>query len=157
MARPEAPGSLVCSITATARHVEGRAARRCAAENGRNSRTCRTPTLSPFSPQDLRCGASRLRARAHQDDDPFGVFRSLVIEEMILPAGQFGEGIHGRLHDARHFGIEGVHRLTRLKKGVRVMRGAADERVLGVERASTMSAHQVVVDHGPQSRRRLTE
>jgi hypothetical protein len=51
-----------------------------------------------------------------------------VFEQTVMSSGQRRLFVHRRLHDAGQCGIERVHRLARLEEGVRVMRGAADER-----------------------------
>ena len=84
--------------------------------------------------QGRRRLARRLGARAHRHDDPLGVRRTDVIEQTVVPAGQRGEAVHGRLNRRRDARVEGVHRLPRLEERIRVVRGAADERMLGVER-----------------------
>ncbi len=90
-----------------------------------------------------------LGGRAHHDDHPFGVRRALVLEQLILPAGQAGEFVHGLLDDARHLDVEGVDRLARLEIDIGVLGCAAHHRPVGREAAVAMRHHQVVVDHGP--------
>ena len=68
---------------------------------------------------------------------------------MILPARQRSEALHGAFDDAGHLRVVRVHRLARLEEGVRVLRGAADERMFGVQRAPAMGADQIIIDHRP--------
>ncbi len=93
--------------------------------------------------------ARGLRARAHQHDHPFGVGGAFVLEELVGPAGERREPVHGRLHDARRARVIGIHGLARLKERVRVVRGAPDERMLGIERALAVRPHQILPDHRP--------
>ena len=71
---------------------------------------------------------------------------------LYAPAGERREAIHGGLHDRRRPRVVRVHRLARLKERVRVVRGAADERMLGIERAIPVRAHQILPDHRPDLR-----
>ena len=99
------------------------------------------------SPQS-RCRRARgLGPRTHEDQHPLGVRVALIVEQSILPAGQRGEALHRAFDDAGHALVERIDRLARLEEGVRILRRAADERMLGVQRARAMGAHQIVVDH----------
>ena len=58
-------------------------------EKGRNRRTFSTPTFSPpaFSQSTVSCVTSA--PRAHHDDDALGLGVADVVEEVVLPAGDF--------------------------------------------------------------------
>ena len=55
--------------------------------------------------------------------------------------------LHRRFDDTGDTVIIGVHRLARLEERVRVLRRAADERVLRAQAAGTMGTDKLVVDH----------
>ena len=94
--------------------------------NGRYSRTCSTPTRSPSSCSAVGGRARRLGAGTHQDNDPFGVRGTVVVEQVILPPGQLRQTGPSPLHDRRHARVKRVCRLARLKKRIGIMRRAAD-------------------------------
>ena len=103
--------------------------------NGRYSRTTATPTRSPVGVQRIDRLAYRAGARAHQHDHPIGVGRAVVVDEVVLAAGQRGEAVHRRLHDVGHARVERVARLAGLEEHVGVLRAAAQHRAVGVEPA----------------------
>ncbi len=88
-----------------------------------------------------------LRAVAHHDDDALRVRGADVVEEVVLPADDARELVHGLLHDAGHGLVELVHRLAPGEVHVGVLRGAADRRLLGVQGARAVRGHQLVGDH----------
>jgi len=91
--------------------------------------------------------ARRLSASAHRHDHPLGVVRAEIIEQMVLPAGQRGEAVHGRLNRRWDARVKGVHRLPRLEKCIRVVGGAADEGALGIECPLAVRTHEIRIDH----------
>ena len=105
-------------------------------------------------PQSRCRRARRLDPRAHEDQHPVGVRRALILEQPIVPAGPRGEALHGAFDDRGHPLVVRIDRLARLEKRVRILRRAADERMLRVQPARAMSAHQIVVDHRRGCRRR---
>ena len=88
-------------------------------------------------------------AGPHQHDDPFGVRVAEVVERVVATAGQVGELVHGGLNDVRHLGVERIDRLAALEIDVGVLRRAADERPIRIQRSGAMRQHQIVVDHRP--------
>ncbi len=100
--------------------------------------------------QMLHGGARGLRARAHQDHDPLGRLVADIVEQAVMAPGQAGELRHGMLDHAGQRRIEWVHGLARLEVDVRILRGATDHRMLGIERAPAMAEDQALVDHGAQ-------
>jgi len=73
-----------------------------------------------------------------------------VIKEMILPPDDAGELIHRLFDDGGRRIIVLVAGLAALEIDVRVLRGAADDRMLRVQGTCAVSGDQLVVDHGPQ-------
>ncbi len=80
------------------------------------------------------------RARAHEDDDALGIRRADVIEQLVLAAGELRELVHRVLHDGRAGQVERVHGLARLEVDVGVLRGAAEDGLVGRERARAVGA-----------------
>lgn len=78
---------------------------------------------------------NRLRAAAHYDDYLFGVGRALVLVRLVDPAGELAELVHLFLYYVGAPVVIGIARLPRLEEHVGILRGAADERPVGVERA----------------------
>jgi hypothetical protein len=71
---------------------------------------------------------NRLGARPHDDHHPFGFRVAHIVEEPVLTSNPLSESFHC-VGDVTGAGfIEGVDRLARLEKGIRVLRGAADDR-----------------------------
>ena len=86
--------------------------------------------------------------RAHEQDDPLRVRGTDVLEEAITAAGEGGEARHHRFHHARKGLIPGIDALAPLEVDVRVLGGAADDRMVRIEGAIPVGAHQVVIDQG---------
>ena len=89
----------------------------------------------------------RLRAAAHYDDYLFRVRRALVLVGLVCPAGELAELVHLFLDYVGALLVIGIARLPRLEEHVGILRGAADERPVGVERAGADVENLVVVDH----------
>jgi hypothetical protein len=70
------------------------AAKALRTSNGWKRRTEMTPTFSPLADEPIDGLADRLDAAAHDDDDAFGFGMTVVVEEMILTAGEGGEAVH---------------------------------------------------------------
>ena len=85
-------------------------------------------------------------ARAHLHDHALGIRRAVVPEQAVAAAGQLREALHRLADDARHRGVERVAGLARLEEHVRVLRRAADDRRVRVQRARAMRHDQFVVD-----------
>ena len=90
----------------------------------------------------------RVRAAAHDDDDVFRVGRAHVVEEMIGPAGELGHLVHHFLYDRGRRVVIGVRGLAVLEVNVRILRGAALNGVLGVQRAGAEILDILHVDEG---------
>jgi hypothetical protein len=76
-----------------------------------------------------------LGARAHDHHHPLGLGVAIVVHEVVPPPGELGETVHLQLHDLGALGVEGIARLASLEEGVGILGGAAQDRMLGVERA----------------------
>ena len=87
-------------------------------------------------------------SRSHQDDDPLGIRRAHVVEEVIGTPHEAREFIHLFLDDGRAGFIERVHGLTRLEENVGVLGGAADEGVIRRQGAFPMRLDELFVNHG---------
>ena len=96
--------------------------------------------------------AHGLGSGAHHHDHALGVRRAVVVEEVVGAAGELGEAVHRALHDAGEHVVEAVRRLASLEVDVRVLHGAADDRVLGGEPAFALLGHEAVVDHRTDGR-----
>ena len=91
-----------------------------------------------------------LAARTHDDDDTLGVGGAIVIEKLVLTAGQRRELVHRLLHDLGAGEIERVARFGHLEESVGVLRGAADNRMVGRQAALAVGPDQVRIHHGAQ-------
>ena len=67
----------------------------------------------------------------------------MVIDEAVAAAGALGKPVHHLLHYTGHPGVEGIHGLAGLEVDVRVLRGAADERMLRRQRPGAMGTYQI--------------
>ena len=92
----------------------------------------------------------RFAAGTHQHDHAFGVGRAVILKGLISPSGQLREFVHRLLHDFRTGGVEWIHRFARLKINVRILRRAADYRMIGREGARAMLEDTRFVDHRAQ-------
>ena len=88
----------------------------------------------------------RLADGAHRDHDALGVRRAVVVEELVVPAGQGVDRVHLLLHDLGQGGVGRVAGLAGLEEGVGVLQGGADGRMLGVEGVILVVFHHVPVD-----------
>ena len=100
--------------------------------------------------QVLHGGFGGLAAGAHDDHHTLGLLVADIIEEMVLPLGDLGELIHRGLHDGRRGRIVWIDRLPGLEVHIRVLRRAAQDRMLRRQRPCAMSPDQVFVDQGAQ-------
>ncbi len=88
-------------------------------------------------------------AGAHDDENAVGGRRTDILKQFVVPSRQRREFVHLFLDDVGTGGIEGVDGLTSLKVHVGVLRGTAQDRMIGRECAPAVRLHQLVVDHGP--------
>ena len=72
---------------------------------------------------------------SHRDNDFFGVFRSDIIEEVVLPTGQCGNFVHVFLNDCRNFVIHFIGCFAALKINVAVLGGNAQCRRFRLQRS----------------------
>ena len=89
-------------------------------------------------------------AGAHHDDHAVGVVGAVVFDEVVLASGDAGQLVHRGLHDAGHRVVERVRGFARLEVGVRVLRGASDERVRRAEGTLAVLQHELVRHEGAQ-------
>ncbi len=64
-----------------------------------------------------------------------------------MAASERGEAVHHLLNDDRNARVIRIHRFARLEKSIRIMGRAAQEGVLGIERAAPVGAHKLLIDH----------
>ncbi|MPM69303.1 hypothetical protein SDC9_116248 [bioreactor metagenome] len=88
--------------------------------------------------------------RAHHHDHPVRVRGAGVLDQVVGPPGQRGELVEHLLHHGGHRVVERVRGLGGLEEGVRVLRGAADRRVVGGQPAGPMRLDVLVADQAPQ-------
>ena len=72
-------------------------------------------------------------AGTHNHDNLFGIGRAVVVNNMILSAGDFRKLVHFFLNDTRHGVIILVRRLASLEEHVGVLRRSADNRRFGAQ------------------------
>ena len=88
----------------------------------------------------------RLADGAHRDDDAVGILRTVVVKEMMLAARDLCDVGHGLLDELRQRIVEAVGRFTRLEVDVRVRRGAAQDRMVRIERAAAEGLDGIPVE-----------
>ena len=86
----------------------------------------------------------------HQHDHPIRVGRTVVVDEVVRPAGHRRQAIERRLHRGRHPVVEGVARLAGLEEHVGVLRTAAQHRSVGIEAAVAVIADRLRIDQRGQ-------
>ena len=109
-----------------------------------------SPSLRPCAVELRDRFLDAATARAHGDDHFLGIGGADVVEEMIVPAGQGRELVHGLLDDSRDRQVERIARLASLEEDVRVLGAAAEDRPLGIEGPVAVGLDQFVGDHRPQ-------
>jgi hypothetical protein len=101
-----------------------------------------------------RAGAERFLDRAdagaHHHDHALGLRVADVLEGAVAAAGQLAEPRECVLDDLRRRRVERARGLARLEEDVRVLRGAADDGVLGAERPLAVGTHLLLVDESAQ-------
>ena len=83
---------------------------------------------------------------AHRDDDFLGVWRAVVVEEVVLAARYLADLRHVVLDDAGQSVVEAVVGLAHLEVDVGVLHGAAHHRVLGVQRLGAELRQRLAVE-----------
>ena len=84
--------------------------------------------LFPWAADGFDGFVRHFRARAHEDDHALGVGRALIIEQVIVAAGQKGELVHGVLHDGGRGEVERIAGFARLEVDVRVLGACRESR-----------------------------
>ncbi len=87
---------------------------------------------------------------AHGHHHAVGVGRAIVVEAVVLPAGDLADLRHIVLHDVGEGGVVGVAGLAHLEVDVRVLHRGADHGVLGVQRPGAEGVERVIVDQAAQ-------
>ena len=90
----------------------------------------------------------RLDAAAHRDDHPLRFRMPVIVEQMVTPAGDRGQFVHGRLHGVRQLVVKTVHGLPALEIHVGILRGAAERRPVRRHRPGAERRDVIFVDHG---------
>ena len=88
--------------------------------------------------------------RAQGDDHALRIRRSAIIEQVVLAPGQFGEAVHLRLHGIGASRVERIARFLGLEKRVRVLRRAAQDRIVRGQRPLPMAGDQFRAQHFAQ-------
>ena len=88
--------------------------------------------------------------RAHRHNDAVGVRRAVIVEQMILAAGQFLDLGHIGLDDLGNRVIVGVGDFTLLEVDVRILRGSPHHRVIRVQGPAAESVQGILVDQAGQ-------
>src|ERR1035438_5076377 len=96
---------------------------------------------------------SGLSAGTHHDDNALGIGGADVVEKMVRAADDLSELVHDRLHFFGCSVVDGIDGLAHLEKDVRVLGGAAEDGMLGRERALAMLKDAIHVDHRSEERR----
>ena len=84
-------------------------------------------------------------AAAHDDNDIFCILSTVVVEQVILTTGKFGDFAHVFFYDFRQFVVIGVNCFTSLEIDVRVLSSTADNRVVRVQATLTEGSNCVFV------------
>ena len=92
----------------------------------------------------------RLGSRAHNDDDFLCVRRAVVVEQLVVAAGQLVDLVHVVLDGVGHDGRLDVRTLLALEVDVGVYVVAAVGRVLRVERLTAELLERLLVDQAAQ-------
>ena len=92
----------------------------------------------------------RLAHAAHGDDYAGSLGMAVVVEQLILLAGDLVHLLHIILHDLRQSVICGVARLPGLEEGVGILQSGADGGVLSAQSVVFELLHRVPIQHGAQ-------
>ena len=85
--------------------------------------------------------------RAHGYDDPLGVGGTVVVEQVVILAGDGVDLLHIVFHDVRQTIIEAVVGLPELEVDVRVLDGVPQGGMIGVQRGFPEAADSAPVQH----------
>ena len=88
--------------------------------------------------------------RAHRHDDAVGVRGAVVVEQVVLAAGEFLDLGHVGLDDFGNRFIVGVGNFALLEVNVRVLGRAPNHRMIRAQRAAAESVQAILVDQAGQ-------
>ena len=91
----------------------------------------------------------RFGSGPHQHNDPLGIGRAIIVEEVVLSSDDGSELVHGLLHDLRRGKIEGVAGFSGLEKDIRILGRASQDRIVRRQPPHAVSPDEIVVDHLP--------
>ena len=106
--------------------------------------------LAAVAIEPLGSDLRRLGPRSDDDNHLFGVGSADVVEQPVLSTGDRGEAVHLALNDRRQGVVIGIAGLDPLKVGVGILGGAAQNRMVGAERATTHRGDFAFIDHAAQ-------
>ena len=86
------------------------------------------------------------RDRAHRDDDALCVRSTVIVENVVVTAGNFIYFLHVIFHDVRKRGVIAVVGLADLEENVRILDRRMDHRVLRIERIRAETRERLPVD-----------
>ena len=86
-----------------------------------------------------------LAGRAHHHDDPLGILSTIVVEDVVVAAGDLVDPLHVTLYDVGDGIVSGVVGFLALEIHVRALHGGAVDRVLRVHSNAVELSHGVLV------------
>ena len=84
---------------------------------------------------------------AHGHDDPLGIGRTVVVEQVVIFAGDGVDLLHVIFHDIRQPVIEAVVRLPELEVDIRILDGVPQGRMIGIQSGFPEAADSAPVQH----------
>ena len=88
----------------------------------------------------------RLADGAHRDDHAIGILRAIVVEQVMLTARDLCEISHGLLDELRNGLVVFIDGLALLEVDIRVLRRAADDRMIRVQCAAAERLDRIPVE-----------
>ena len=89
-----------------------------------------------------------IAARAHENDDALSISCADVFKELVLTSGDGGETVHRILQNGGYGEVVGIDGLARLEIDIGILRGAAENRMVGREGTLAMLTDELVRQHG---------
>ena len=86
-----------------------------------------------------------LAGRAHHHDDPLGILSAIVVEDVVVAAGDLVDPLHVALYDVGDRIVSGVVGFLALEIHVRALHGGTVDRVLGVHGNVVELSHGVLI------------
>ena len=111
---------------------------------------CQQTDFFAFGIQIIHSLFDDIADRTHGNNDPVGVFGAIVVEQMVFAAGQLADLAHIVFDNTGNRLIVRVGYFPLLEVNIRVLRGAANHRMIGIQRPATECVERILINQARQ-------